>query len=120
MPDDFSNSTGGARQTLWGSVSQALRAEIAAGSPPLGQLLPGEHELCARFGVSRHTIREALRELADQGLVHRKQGSGTRVVSAIPQGRYVQSMRTLEQLRQYASDTRLVLRGIDLAAPLEG
>jgi GntR family transcriptional regulator len=120
MLDDGGNPARAGRQTLRSAVTHALQAEIAAGDPPVGQLLPGEHELCARFRVSRHTIREALRELADRGLVNRKQGSGTRVVSALPQGRYVQSMRTLEQLRQYASDTRHVLRDIDLAARLRG
>ena len=120
MPDDLGHRPGPVRQTLRCTVLDALQAEIAAGQPPVGQLLPGEHELCARFGVSRHTIREALRDLADRGLVNRKQGSGTRVVSALPQGRYVHSMRTLDQLRQYASDTRHVLREIDQAAQLQG
>ena len=112
MLDDLDSEAGEGRRTLRRSVLHALQAEIAAGTPAVGQLLPGEHELCARFGVSRHTIREALRDLADRGLVDRRQGSGTRVVSATPQGRYVQSMRTLDELRQYAVETRHILREV--------
>lgn len=108
------------RQTLRRSVLHALQGEIAAGNPAVGRLLPGEHELCARFGVSRHTVREALRDLANLGLVDRRQGSGTRVISAMPRGRYVQSMRTLEELRQYASDTRHIIRTLNTSADLTG
>ena len=108
------------RQTLRRSVLHALQGEIAAGNPAVGRLLPGEHELCARFGVSRHTVREALRDLANLGLVDRRQGSGTRVISAMPRGRYVQSMRTLEELRQYAIDTRHIIRTVNASVELTG
>ena len=42
-----------------------------------GQKLPNEAELCALFGVSRTTLREAVRSLAAQGYVQVRRGLGT-------------------------------------------
>jgi len=46
--------------------------------------LPGEHALMAQFGVARVTVRRALAQLADEGLIRREPGRGTRPVSAAP------------------------------------
>jgi GntR family transcriptional regulator len=54
-----------------------LQEEIARGTPPAGQALPGEHRLAEDFGVSRVTIRRALEALESEGLVERRAGSGT-------------------------------------------
>lgn len=50
-------------------VAHVLRQEIASGQLPLDALLPAEHVLIERFGVSRPTCREALRILQSEGLV---------------------------------------------------
>ncbi|MFA5448218.1 MAG: GntR family transcriptional regulator [Sphaerochaeta sp.] len=42
-----------------------------------GASLPTEKELCSQFGVSRQTVRQAILELADEGLVTRRAGQGT-------------------------------------------
>lgn len=56
-------------------VAAVLAAEI--GDLPAGHRLDGEHAIMKRFGVSRSTVRAALKELHDQHLVRRVQGSGT-------------------------------------------
>jgi DNA-binding GntR family transcriptional regulator len=43
----------------------------------VGERLPTEASLCERFAVSRHTVRDALRRLRDEGLVSSRQGAGT-------------------------------------------
>ena len=57
-------------------VASQLREQILAGELPAGDRLPTEAELCQRFGVSRSTIREALRMLSSQRLVATRRGVG--------------------------------------------
>src|SRR5690242_21711670 len=56
------------------AVANSLIAAISQGRYPVGSTLPTEHELCERFGISRFTAREALRQLLDAGLVVRQIG----------------------------------------------
>ena len=86
-------------------IARDLRRAIAEGRYPLGAQLPTEHELCRKLGVSRFTIREAIRVLSTAGLVRRKPRSGT-VVAALPDdARYSHGMGSLRDLFQYAHST---------------
>jgi DNA-binding GntR family transcriptional regulator len=60
------------------TVVEALRTEILEGERPGGQRLV-EQELTQRYGVARHTLRAALRELAAEGLVRIEPNRGARV-----------------------------------------
>lgn len=92
------------------AVAQVLINEISKGTYPVGSLMPTEFELCERFGVSRHTIREAIRRLADLGLVSRQAGVGTRVQSHRTASRYVHTSEGIANLFQYVRDVELVLK----------
>jgi GntR family transcriptional regulator len=65
---------------LWFQVAQHLEQSIASGALPQGALLDNEIVLAERLGVSRPTMRRAMEQLVDQGLVVRRRGVGTRVV----------------------------------------
>ncbi|MFL5680778.1 MAG: GntR family transcriptional regulator [Chloroflexota bacterium] len=67
------------RPLLSDVVRSELRRLILGGEFPVGSKLPNEDRLCERFGVSRVTIREAVRALIEDGLVVRRHGSGTYV-----------------------------------------
>ena len=54
-------------------------AVVIAGIEPGGKL-PSEPELALKLGVSRATLREAMRAFEEQGLIRRRQGVGTFVV----------------------------------------
>ncbi|WP_395675858.1 phosphonate metabolism transcriptional regulator PhnF [Inquilinus sp.] len=67
----------GAGVALWRQISEALEGEIRDGIHPAGARLPTEAELSERFGVNRHTVRRAMAELEERGLVDVTQGRGT-------------------------------------------
>ncbi|AEA28812.1 GntR domain protein (plasmid) [Pseudonocardia dioxanivorans CB1190] len=56
-------------------IADELRTQIVSGQLGSGDRLPSEPELCKAFGVSRSTIREALRVLASQNLVETRRGA---------------------------------------------
>jgi GntR family transcriptional regulator len=66
---------------LWSRLAQALAREIAEGKRPVGSLLPTEQALTALYSVSRHTVRAALAELVNRGLIERHPHIGSRVIS---------------------------------------
>jgi GntR family transcriptional regulator len=63
-----------------------LQADLASliSSLPAESRLPSEPELARRMGVSRATLREAMRAFEGQGLIRRRQGVGTFVVAKVP------------------------------------
>ena len=91
---------------LYRRLIVALRSQIQSGVYPVGELLPTEAELRARFGVSRHTVREALRLLRDEGLVSSRQGAGTRVERADASQRFVHEVADLADLIAYAEELK--------------
>jgi len=97
---------------LYRDLRATLMTEIVAGKFPVGSRFPTDYELCERFQVSRHTVREALRSLQDDGLLVRLPGSGT-VVGALPSTpRYVQTIESVEQLYSAARAARLAIHHI--------
>ena len=71
-----------AHQTLTSATVTALREAIESGTFAPGTQLPPEMELVNRLGVSRTTLREALRSLENLSLIERRRGLGTYVTSA--------------------------------------
>ena len=60
-------------------VADALRTDILDGVYQKRMLLPTEQLLCQQFQVSRQTVRQALALLASEGLIERRQGSGSHI-----------------------------------------
>ncbi|WP_110668604.1 FadR/GntR family transcriptional regulator [Salinicola halophilus] len=60
-------------------IADTLAEAIFSGAYASGDTIPREVDLCARFGVSRSTVRSALQRLVNAGLVVRISGQGTRV-----------------------------------------
>lgn len=54
-----------------------LTRDIRIGRLPRGARLPGEHALATRFDVSRNTVRQALAELGNRGLIATRSGKGS-------------------------------------------
>jgi GntR family transcriptional regulator len=66
----------GSDTALWRQVAGVLKQAISTGEFPSGERLPSEAELTTRFGISRVTLRQALRALADRGLIRSVAGKG--------------------------------------------
>ncbi|WP_439599560.1 GntR family transcriptional regulator [Devosia sp.] len=87
-------------------VRSALRRAIIEGEFLPGSKLPNEDALCARFAVSRITLREAVRGLIEDGYVVRRQGSGTYVTEG---PRLRNSLDTNFSYTEYLESTGVVV-----------
>lgn len=65
-----------AHAPLWAQVKASLTALILEDGLQEHARLPSEAELCARFGVSRTVVREAMSQMVNEGLIYRLQGKG--------------------------------------------
>src|ERR1700710_2243650 len=100
----------------YAQIFDTLSKRVQAGQYPLDMRLPTESELCDEFNASRFTVREALRRMVEQGMVQRRQGAGSVVVSTAPQARYVHSLSSISDLFQFALDTHYDLLSINQVA----
>ncbi len=69
---------------LYLQLKDLLASQILEGLLQPGDALPSERQLCNKFSLSRTTVREALRELAEQGLIHTVPGRGAFVAPSRP------------------------------------
>ena len=76
--DTQRSGDGGGRE--FHRVADDLRARMANGTYPLRSFLPSQRDLAEEYGVSRDTVQRVLRELAGEGWIESRQGSGSRVV----------------------------------------
>lgn len=72
------------RKLLSSQIEEELMEYIQSQPLEIGDKVPNEFELAERFGVSRSTIREAVKGLASKGVLEVRRGSGTFVVNTIP------------------------------------
>jgi GntR family transcriptional regulator len=89
------------------NVARVMTGEIEAGRYQVGEKIPTEAELQQRFDVSRHTVREALRELKSRGLLSARAGVGTVVRARMPPTSFMHGAGTLEEVIQFGEATRM-------------
>lgn len=93
-----------------------LHDEIARGVLAPGDALPTEQSLCDQFGVSRITVRRALADLAEQGLIERRRGVGSFVRATDSVGAGVGGSY-LDYLRQVQFETDVEVLEYDVRPP---
>ncbi|WP_233004701.1 GntR family transcriptional regulator [Exiguobacterium aurantiacum] len=83
-----------AQRTKYNMVKDHILEWIKDGTVRPGEKIPSENELVQSFGVSRHTIRQAVGELVNEGYLYREQGSGTYCSPVLP----TSTPQTIERL----------------------
>ena len=73
----------GSGVAIWRQIADLLRQDLSAGRLRPGDRLPTEPELAMRFGVHRHTLRQAVSALVDSGHLRVEQGRGTFVATPV-------------------------------------
>jgi len=104
------------RTSLVETAANGIRAEIAAGRWPVGARIPIEPQLARLLGVSRGTVREAVKTLVSRGLLEVRQGSGTYVRSGFDPGASLQKLRLASLLDQFEVRCALEVQAARLAA----
>lgn len=101
------------------SIRRVIAERIERGDYPAGLALPSENELADEFGCTRLTVRNAVGELVDRGLVRRIQGKGAFVVS-LWDGAEAAGMGFREMIRAHDAEpsVRILSRSRRLAGPL--
>jgi len=94
-------------------ITRHLKEGITSGHYPVGTLLPTELELRDHYRTSRHTVRMALQELQQMGLVSRRKNVGTRVESATPQAGFQQALASVEDLVQFGATHVRTVREVE-------
>lgn len=84
--------TGGSDEPLWEQVLADIKRRLASGE--IRDRFPTDRELVETYGVSRHTVREAVRRLHALGVIERERGRG----SIVRQTGFVQPLGTLYSL----------------------
>jgi GntR family transcriptional regulator len=101
------------------SIRDDLRMRLNAGEWAVGERLPSETELAARYGVARMTIRQAIGALASEGAVIRRQGLGTFAADGRPTRTADLLLSFTEEMRRQGRqvETRLISAGVEQPPP---
>ncbi len=79
---------------LYFQLKELIKDKIENGDLEEGDLLPPERELAEHFDVSRPTVRQALKELVNEGLLRREKGRGTYVAEGKINYGFIQKLTT--------------------------
>jgi GntR family transcriptional regulator len=93
------------KSSRYRAIAAELQKEVRLGTYSVGNLLPTETELMARYSASRQTIREALRIVIEQGLIVRRAGLGSVVIATEPPVLFTHSAKSLNEWLRYSNET---------------
>jgi len=103
----------------WRQIELSLLKEIDAGGLKVGDRLPGENALAPHFGVTRTTVRRALAELRQKGVLRIEQGRGAFVERRLSYGLGSRSSFKANLRAESLVPSVDILRRFEIAAPAE-
>ena len=86
-------------------IANVLRHEIETGKHAVGGRLPTEEQICTLFKASRYSTREALKVLAEEGLIVRRPRAGSTVIATSGQSQLIQRVSSIQEILNYAGAT---------------
>lgn len=101
-------------EPLWQQLLTDLRTRLAAGE--FADAFPGEHALVAEYGVSRHTVREALRHLRTEGVVTAHRGRRPQLAAPEVEMRLGALTSLFAAVEERGLEQRSVVRALDVRA----
>ncbi len=101
------------KKTLSDQIASQLENMIADGNLQPGERLPAERVLAERLGVSRPSLREAIKKLSSKGLVISRQGGGTYVQQSLDKGMVDPLMSILQKHPESRFDVLEVRHALD-------
>ena len=110
-------SKNNARSPRYRQIADELLRDIESGKLAVGRLLRPEEELSRMFKVSRGTIRQSLALLEDQGVILRRQRTGTQVLARFPGRGVVSGEQLLEDWARYGIEYPLKITSITHRRP---
>ncbi|MGJ3701181.1 GntR family transcriptional regulator [Variovorax sp. AFSI2.2] len=105
-PKEQLGATGPGRQPLYSALAGVLTRDIQEGKYQAGSILPSEKELTERYGVSRQTVRQALRIVREEGLISSHPGIGTTVRGPGPRAMF-SAVNSIEDLLSFVGNTQM-------------
>lgn len=105
-PREQLSGAGPGRQPLYSALAAVLTRDIRDGKYQTGSILPSEKELTQRYGVSRQTVRQALRIVREDGLISSHPGIGTTVRGTGPRALF-SAVNSIEDLLNFVGNTQM-------------
>ena len=102
---------------IYRQIAEAVGALLASGVLPPGYVLPPERVLCAQFGISRMTLRQAMSLLDREGLVNSRRGVGTVVTHSRLRKQQAEALSFSEEIRARGGRPGSRLISLELAIP---
>jgi GntR family transcriptional regulator len=105
---------------IYMQLAKDLRQQIVEGQIATGEALPSERDLCEIMAASRVTVRKAIELLIEEGLLSRRQGSGTYVTSRVKVlGSFLSSFSEDAKARGETTETIWMMKVIAVASEEE-
>lgn len=120
MKDERVPSGEHSNSPIYMQLAHRLRQQIDDGGISAGEALPSERDLCDIMGASRVTVRKAIELLIEEGLLSRRQGSGTYVTPRIQApGSFLSSFSEDAEARGESTDTIWMMKVVAVATDEE-
>ncbi|WP_342619467.1 GntR family transcriptional regulator [Rhodoferax sp. GW822-FHT02A01] len=100
------------QQPKYALVAQSLLLDIRAGRFSVGSMLPTEENLSTQYGVSRQTVRAALKLLSDKGYVKSQRPLGTKVIAAKEPKKQTLGLSSVNDLVQLTAGSKQMITSI--------